>query len=145
MMNSKILNYHKITFIRSKLVPGSRTRFSLQSSTFASSDIVETYDVFKSNFTELFEGEPSIVNQIALVVETLQSLTTASQLWDVMSDADQVAEGFIQSVKYANCTESNQMSVDNKQSFMELFFLHSLYKRRNENYPALCPSSQGRW
>ncbi len=77
IVNSSVTEDHdKIAFIRSCLLPGSRTLLMMQSSAFASSDICTNYEAFKENFIKiLLEGnKTSIVRQVAHTVETLQKM-----------------------------------------------------------------------
>ncbi len=76
IINSSITeNHDKISFIRSRLMPGSRALNLKQSSAFAAGDFGVNYDIFKKNFIKNFGGgnKPSIVRQVAHTVDTLQA------------------------------------------------------------------------
>ncbi len=57
VLNSSITEDHnKIAFIRSRLLPGSRTLLMMQSSAFTHTGIGTNYDAFKKNFINFFFG-----------------------------------------------------------------------------------------
>ncbi len=56
-VNSSITEGHdEIAFIRSRLLPGSRALFMMQSSAFTHTDIGTNYDAFKKKNYQNFEG-----------------------------------------------------------------------------------------
>ncbi len=80
IVNSSITEDHdKIAFIRSRLLPGSRTLIMMQSSAFTHTN----YDAFKKNVIKIFlEGnKTSIVKQVPHTVETLKN-TSTKPIWD---------------------------------------------------------------
>ncbi len=138
IVNSSITEDHdKITFIRSCLLPGSRSLLMMQSSAFASADIGTNHDAFKKMFIFkiFFRGKQNKHCQIAHIVETLQKNASTKPIWDGMIEANQLAIDCIKTLKDTKWVENSQMLEDNLKKCLEFLFyqLHIPEKARRSS------------
>ncbi len=83
----------KTSFIRSRLVPGSRALNLIQTSAFNLTDIGSDYEQFKRSFMKVFgdgRREP-LVKQGSHTIDTLYSNAASGPTWDGLVAANQLA------------------------------------------------------
>ncbi len=114
----------KISFVRSRLVPGSRALLLTQSSGFATADVGTNFEVFKKNFLRIFGGgsQQSVIRLGTHTVGKLQKSMSTCQIYDDLVRANQVAVESIKALEDNDWTQKNSISLANMKVFLELLY-----------------------
>ena len=114
----------KMSFIRSRLVPGSRALSLMNSSAFHVDDIGKDYNKFKRNFLKIFGGGPktSLVKQITHSVEKVKSYESTSNVWDGLAGASQLAKELVKSLEDSQWITGDSLSKERAKDIFELMY-----------------------
>lgn len=118
----------KISFVRSKLAPGSRALNMMQSVTFLARNLGPNYDLFKEKMLRVFGGgaETSLIKQISSVVDNIEHGLRTEEPWDASIPAGEEMESCMRALKeqgWGETPNGTTITFDNLSKFFEIFFL----------------------
>lgn len=111
----------KISFVRSRLQPGSRASALMQASAFTVPQERRDYAAFRSHFLETFgdDVKHSLVKGVNLCVDTLRTNAGTKGLIQGQVDAYRLSTDLIKCLKEGGWTDGENMSLDNTLKFLE--------------------------
>ena len=128
----------KISFVRSKLQPGSQAHYLMESSTFTIPTENQDYESFKINFLETFDdcAKTDVVKSVNSVCERLgKSVFTKGRL-DGQVVATQTASDLMRILKENSWVDHDNITTKDLHKFLE-FFSYMLVLRDEERKASL--------
>ena len=131
MTNSYVTeDIDKISFLRSRLAPGSKAANLMRASAFTEPLEKKDYSLFKTNFLQAF-GENLKHNLVKGIDSALKVILTHASSLDLLEaqvGANQISTDFTQYLKDNGWTNGDNISLKNHQKFMEFFLYMTLLK-----------------
>jgi len=126
----------KISFVRSRLQPGSRASNLMQASSFTKPLENKDYQSFRNNFLETFgdNAQQNLVKGVNFAVEKLLAEATTKDIFEGQVDANRISADFMKYLEDNGWTQGDTMTTSNVCKFLEFFMYMFLIKgtcRRN--------------
>ncbi|XP_063865078.1 uncharacterized protein LOC135103061 [Scylla paramamosain] len=118
----------RISFVRSRLQPGSRACCVMQGAAFSVTIIQQDYDKFRQNFLNVFSSGATtlVVKQTMAVVESVTHNLGRKDVWEASLPANILAESCLRILHQAGWCSGAYITTDNVTKFLGLlvYMLH---------------------